>query len=249
MIALMLAAGYGTRMKSVNPSAPKSLLPLGGRVVIDYLTDQLLGINALERMILVTNDRFYDQFAAWARARGLDRLELLNDGTQSNEQRLGAIGDLNWAIEHAGIDDDLLVTGTDNIFRFEIGPLVRFFQEKQADVISLVHESDRALLSRTGVVEVDAEGRVVAFAEKPEQPASELTSPPLYILRRSTLSLVNEYLKTGGSSDAPGSLIAWLYKVRPVYGCVMGGKRQDIGCPETYRKAIRIFDPNHHHHP
>lgn len=242
MTALILAAGYGTRMEAISATTPKPLLPVGGRPVIDYLLDQLTTIDEIGRIVLVTNARFCDQFVAWAGARGVRGLEILDDGTQSNEQRLGAIGDLQFAVEKASIEDDLLVTGADNIFRFEVSRLVGFFLERQSDAIAVVREADHSRLAKTSTLRLDGAKRVVDFVEKAPEPISDLICPPLYIFRRDTLPLVRQYLGAGGSPDAPGSFIAWLHKQRPVYGKVMRHGRHDIGDPETYREAREAFD-------
>jgi glucose-1-phosphate thymidylyltransferase len=237
MTALILAAGYGTRMRSVHPNLPKPLLPVAGRPVIDYLLDQLTAIPALGRLVLVTNALFHGLFVEWARARGLDDLRILSDGTRSNEERLGAIGDLQFALEAAAISDDLLVAGADNIFRFELRLLVDYFAERQADVIAVIRERDPERLARTSTLRLDGTGRVTDFVEKAAQPISDLVCPPLYLFRADTLPLVAEYLVGRNPPDAPGNFIAWLHTRRPVYGRVMPAGRHDIGSPETYREA------------
>ncbi len=237
MTSLILAAGYGTRMKAVGAGTPKPLLEVGGRPVIDHLLDQLKPIEAVRRTVLITNDRFHDQFLVWSHERGLCDLEILNDGTRSNEERLGAIGDLQFAIEKASIDDDLLVAGADNIFHFDVSLLVELFLERKSDVIAVVRETDRSRLAKTSTLKLDEKGRVIEFVEKAPEPISGLVCPPLYVFRRDTLPLVQTYLDAGHPPDAPGSLIAWLHKQRPVYGKVMPQGRHDIGSPETYLEA------------
>jgi glucose-1-phosphate thymidylyltransferase len=242
MNALILAAGYGTRMKSVSAGTPKPLLQIAGRAVIDYLLDQLKPIRQIDRMVLVTNDLFHGRFVAWARERGLNGIEILNDGTRCNEERLGAIGDLQFSIEQASMDDDLLVAGADNIFRFDVSLLVEFFLESGSDVIAVVRETDRSRLAKTSTLKLDEDGRVVEFVEKAPEPISDLICPPLYIFRQDTLALVRQYLDAGGPPDAPGHLIAWLHKQRPVYGRLMPRGRHDIGSPETYREAREAIE-------
>ena len=237
MTGIILAAGYGTRMQAVRTTVPKPLLPVGGRVVIDYLMEQLTAVREVGRLVLVTNALYHMQFAEWAGSRGLSDLETLNDGTRSNEERLGAIGDLRFAIDRARIDDDVLVAGADNIFRFEVRLLVEFFAEKQADVIAVVREGDPARLKQTSTLRLGGDGRVVEFVEKAPEPISDLICPPLYAFRRDTVGLIEEYLAEGNSPDAPGHFIAWLHTRRPVYGRIMPAGRHDIGSPETYREA------------
>jgi len=241
MNALVLAAGYGTRMASVARELPKPLLPVGGQPVVEYLFDQLATIDGLARAILVTNNLHYDQFVQWARSGCCQRPEVLRDGTWSNDERLGAIGDLQFAIERAHIDDDLLVAGADNIFRFRIDSLVEFFLEKRADVIAVVRETRLDRLSRSSTLRLNKQGRVTAFAEKAADPLSNLICPPLYLFRRQTLPLVKQYLDAGQPPDAPGHFIEWLHRQVPVYGRLMPKGRHDIGSPETYREACEAL--------
>lgn len=237
MKALILAAGYGTRMREIAGGLPKPLLPVGGQPVIDYLFDQLATIDALDQAIVVTNALYHEQFAQWASCACCAGIRLLNDGTRSNEERLGAIGDLQFAIEAAGLDDDLLVAGGDNIFRFRIALLVDFAREKGADAIAVLRESRHERLGRSSTLRLDETGRVIAFAEKAPEPLSDLICPPLYVFGRETLPRVRQYLDGGHSPDAPGHFIEWLYRKTPVFGLLMPDGRYDIGSPESYREA------------
>ncbi|MBM3499249.1 MAG: nucleotidyltransferase family protein [Armatimonadetes bacterium] len=241
MKALVLAAGYGTRMQHVGGGLPKPLLPVGGQPVIDYLFDQLAALDGLDEALVVTNDLHYEQFAQWSSCACCTGIRLLNDGTRCNEERRGAVGDLQFAIESAALDDDLLVAGGDNIFRFQIASLVTFFREKGADVIAVLHESRPERLVRSSTLRLDEVGRVTAFAEKAPTPLSDLICPPLYIFRRETLPRVQEYLTTGGSSDAPGHFIEWLHRETTVYGFLAPEGRFDIGSPESYREACELL--------
>lgn len=241
MNALVLAAGYGTRIREVAGNLPKPLLPVGGQTVLDYLFDQFATIDELDRIVIVTNDLYFAQFKEWSAGLCCTNVEVLNDGTRCNEERRGAIGDMQFAIEKAHLDDDLLVSGGDNIFRFQIGLLVDHFRKKRADVVAVIRETRPECLARSSTLRLDEEGRVVNFVEKGAIPLSDLTCPPLYIFRRQTLSLVAKYLEGGHSPDAPGSFLEWLHRRVPVYGMLMPGGRYDIGNPESYREACRAL--------
>ncbi|MBM3476558.1 MAG: nucleotidyltransferase family protein [Armatimonadetes bacterium] len=241
MKALILAAGYGTRMQALIGDCAKPLLPVGGQPVIDYLFDQLATIDGLEGVVVVTNALHQEQFAKWSACTCCEGVQLLSDGSRSNDERLGAIGDLQFAVEAAALDDDLLVAGGDNIFRFQIGLLVDFFHEKQADAIAVVREKRPERLGRSSTLRLNDEGRVIAFAEKASEPLSNLICPPLYLFRRETLPLVKRYLDGGYSPDAPGHFIEWLYRQTPVYGMLMPDGRYDIGSPESYREACQAL--------
>ena len=241
MKALILAAGYGTRMQALIGDCAKPLLPVGGQPVIDYLFDQLATIDELEEVVVVTNALHQGQFAKWSACTCCEGVQLLSDGTRSNDERLGAIGDLQFAIEKAELDGDLLVAGGDNIFRFQIALLVELFHEKQADAIAVLREKRPERLGRSSTLRLNSEGRVVAFAEKASEPLSNLICPPLYIFRRETLPLVKRYLDGGNSPDAPGHFIEWLHRQTPVYGMLMPDGRYDIGSPESYREACQAL--------
>ena len=244
MTVLILAAGYGTRMAEVTGGRAKPLVDVGGQAVLDYLLDQLSMIEGLDRILLITNELYREQFEDWSKCTCCQPISILSDGTRSNEERLGAIGDLWFAIETAGIDDDVLITGADNIFRFPVGLLVEFFQERDADCIAVVREPDPERLKRTSTLLLDDDSRVVDFVEKAAQPLSDLICPPLYALKGETLPLVADYLDAGNNADAPGNFIAWLHKEKPVYGKIMPEGRLDIGNPESYREAQDALAPD-----
>ncbi|MDZ7373321.1 MAG: nucleotidyltransferase family protein [candidate division KSB1 bacterium] len=247
MKAVVLVAGYATRLYPLTKDRPKSLLPIGNRTVLDFTFDRLATVEGLDTVFLVTNSRFYEPFARWweermgARPWPWRHLEIVDDGTWDNESRLGAIGDLQFALERYSIRDDLLVTAGDNIFPFAFSEPVRYFETVGFDVITVYELHDRERLRRTGVAQVDATGRVLSFQEKPAEPASNLATPPFYLLKAETLPYVARYLEEGNSRDAPGHLIAWLCARRPVYAWRFEGEVLDIGHLESYRRACQML--------
>ena len=244
MRAIVLAAGYGTRLYPLTLDQPKALLPVGpsGETVLDYTFAQLTAIAALERLVVVTNERFAAQFVAAVGERSWPfTVELLSDGTASPEARLGAVGDLALALEQTGTDEPALVLGADNVFEVSFAALPAAFTEHQATTIGVLRESDPERLRRTGVVELGDDGRVLRFEEKPAAPRSQLAVPPLYVFDAASLAAVSVYLAAGHGGDAPGSFIAWLCRQRPVYGVVLEGRRWDIGSMESYEAARRHF--------
>jgi len=258
MRAIVLAAGYGTRMYPLTRQQPKALLPIGprGETVLDYLLAQLGGPElvggrraacptgnvSVERVLIVTNERFAPLFAAAAGERSWPfAVELLSDGTASPEERLGAIGDLALALERTDTDEPALVLGADNVFEVSLATLLETFAKHQATTIAVMREADPARLRRTGVVELSDDGRVLRFEEKPAEPRSQLAVPPLYVFDVESLRAVPRHLAEGHSGDAPGSFIAWLSGQRPVYGAVLEGRRWDIGSMESYEATRRHF--------
>jgi glucose-1-phosphate thymidylyltransferase len=265
MNALLLAAGYATRLYPLTKDTPKPLLPVAGKPIAGYLVAQLEPVEAIKRLLVVTNHRFAGHFARWAaQSRSRFRIEVVDDGTDTNETRLGAIGDMAYVLERfpelAG--EPLFVLGGDNLPEFDLADMVADFGVRNradgpdgpvdraspagaggaATVICLVRENDLDQLRRSGVVTLDASGRVTGFVEKPAEPPSDLTCPPFYLFPPEALSLIPQYLKTGRSPDAPGHFIAWLHRQAPVYGHVFDQGRLDIGTPASYAEACRRYE-------
>jgi glucose-1-phosphate thymidylyltransferase len=229
MKALVIAAGYATRLRPLTDDRAKSLLSVGGRPMIDWIVDKIEEVGEVDEVHLVTNARFADDFSAWASTRDVI---VHDDGTTSNENRLGAIGDIAFAADRQGWDgEDMLVVAGDNLFEFSLAEYVDYWRAKDgpASAIALYEHPVRELLSQYGIVEVDPDGRVKNFVEKPEQPPSNLVASATYIYDRAHVALLHAYLAEGNSPDAPGSFIEWLYKRAPVYGFRFSGEWLDIG--------------------
>ena len=244
MRAVVLAAGYATRLYPLTRDRAKPLLPVGGVTILDRLVTALAGAG-VEEIAVVANHRFAPQFEEWrAAAPARAAVQILDDGTTSEENRLGAVGDLRFALGRIGVASDLVVAAADNLFGFSLASFVEFFRRAGTDCITVRREPDPARLARTGVVEIDPSSRVLRFEEKPARPRSTYASPPLYAFTRATLPLVPEYLASGGNPDAPGHFIAWLCPRRPVHAFVFEGEVFDIGTLESYRALCRRFEAN-----
>ena len=247
MNALLLAAGYATRLYPLTLNTPKPLLPVAGKPIAGYMVEQLAEIPAIRRLLVVTNHRFASHFQEWARGEGSRfEIEVVDDGTDTNETRLGAIGDVAFTIkQHPELGEaPLFVLGGDNLADFRLGDLVDDFTQRggNATVICLTRETDPQQLRRSGVVTLDDTQRVIGFVEKPKDPPSDLTCPPFYLYPPEALALIPRYLSEGESPDAPGNLIAWLHTRAPVHGHVFAERRYDVGTPETYREACALFE-------
>jgi glucose-1-phosphate thymidylyltransferase len=238
MHAVILAAGYATRMFPLTENCPKALLPVGGVQIIDCLLSKLLDLDDLNHIFLVTNHKFYPQFNNWLNWRKHpSKIALIDDGTVSNESRLGAIGDLGLTIDRMHIDDDLLVLGSDNIFKFALAELVRFANLKQADCVVARQVSDMAARQRMGIAVIESDGRIIDFEEKPKEPKSEWAIPPIYYFQRDTLTLIPRYLHARHNPDAPGNFIAWLHKQKPVYALKMNSQVLAISTLDSFVRA------------
>jgi glucose-1-phosphate thymidylyltransferase len=233
--ALILAAGYATRLKPLTDTWAKELLPVGGRPIIDSIVESIGAVGVVDEVHVVTNARKAPAFLEWAEGRDV---RVHDDGTRSNEDRLGAVGDMRLVIERAEIDDDLLVIAGDNLFDFSLAELVAFWRAKGvASALAVRDVGSRELARRYGIVELDADDRVVAFIEKPDDPPSTLAATAAYLFARSHVPLVAAYLDAGNPHDQPGRFVAWLQEREPVYGWRCDGGWFDIGDHEQLLEA------------
>jgi glucose-1-phosphate thymidylyltransferase len=237
MEVLILAAGYATRLYPLTEQRAKPLLPVGDRRLLDHLSARLVELEGVTRWHIVANNRFHADFVAWARQHPLaQRITVYNDGTFENADRLGAIGDAEYVIRTAQIADDLLIVAGDNLFEFDLRDL-RAFQLAHGSSIVTYHFPDRERLKGYSVVEVDAEGRVTSFVEKPQHPGTDLMAICCYLLSAAHVPKVSEYLSDGNNPDAPGFFIQWLHKQVPVYAFEFAGMWYDIGDLQSLTEA------------
>jgi glucose-1-phosphate thymidylyltransferase len=235
MNAIILAAGYATRLRPLTDTRAKELLPVGGRPIIDRILDSISAVGEIEAVHVVTNSRKADQFHAWAEGRDVT---VHDDGTTSNDDRLGAIGDLQLVIDRAGLDDDLLVIAGDNLFDFSLPDFVSFWRSKgRASAVAVRDVASLELAAQYGVVALDGEGRVTDFVEKPADPPSTLAAIATYLFHREHAALIRGYLAAGQPSDQPGRFVAWLHQREPVYGWVFDSTWYDIGNHEQLLEA------------
>ena len=226
MKALILAAGYATRLRPLTENRAKPLLPVGGRPMVDWTLDKVSEVPDVDEIHLVTNDRFDGDFERWAGGR----LRVHNDGTTTNDDRRGAIGDIVFVADDQEWEgEDVLVVAGDNLFDFSLAEYVEWWQTKDGSAIAVYEQPNRDLVSQYSVVELDPDERVVSFVEKPEKPESNLTAIATYVYHRAHLALLRAYLAEGNSPDQPGHFIAWLHTHAPVYGYRFSGEWLDIG--------------------
>jgi glucose-1-phosphate thymidylyltransferase len=242
MKALILGAGYALRLRPLTTNNAKPLLLVGGRPMIDYVVQKVDEIDQIDRIFVVINDKFYEDFQTWAANAPTSKpLVLVNDGSTSAENRLGATADINFVVEKERIHDDLLVVGGDNLFDFQLPQFVTFF-EKHGTSVGLYPCSDLSAAKRFNTIDLDDNRRITFFEEKPANPRSDVIAICLYLFSGSSLGLLKRYLDEGGNHDAPGYYIQWLHRQIPVFGKVMDGTWYDIGDKETYAEANKLFD-------
>lgn len=225
MVALILAAGYATRLRPLTDEVPKQLLPVGGRPMVDWILDKIheAGISDVH---LVTNARFAPQFHAWASERDV---LVHDDGTTTNDDRLGAIGDIRFVQERIGGEDDLLAIAGDNLFDYSLADLAAFGREKGGSAVAVHDVGDLELVRKYSIVELDDDERIVGFVEKPEHPTSTLAATATYLYTQHDAGLVAAYLDEGNPPDQPGNYVAWLHRRAPVYGYRFSGGWYDVG--------------------
>jgi glucose-1-phosphate thymidylyltransferase len=238
MKALVLAAGYATRLYPLTLDRPKALLEVGGEPMLDRVVERLRPMG-IEGVVVVTNAKFTPHFEEWA--RGKDDVTVVNDGTTSNDDRLGAIGDIGFVLDELGIDEELVVVAGDNLFGADVSGLVPYGREVDAPVIAVHDVGDLERMHEYNQIEVDEEGRIVFFEEKPSAARTTLSGVALYYYPRQTLPLVRQYLEEGNNPDQPGRLVEWLYPRTPFYTWLLPGEWYDIGSAETLEEADRIF--------
>ncbi len=240
MKCIILAAGYATRLYPLTENFPKPLLPVAGRPILDHLLDDLAQSREIDRYIVVTNRRYAAHFAAWAENR--PNVTVLDDGTLSNETRLGAVRDLQFAVDALHLDEDLLVMAGDNLTDFSLTCLLDYARQKRASCLMRYREPDAARLRRCGVVAVDGDDRIIRMVEKPQEPESEWCCPPFYVLMRQDVQRIPAAMEDGCGTDSPGMLMSWLAAHTAMYAMEMPGRRFDIGAIESYREVQRVFE-------
>lgn len=232
MKAIILAAGYATRLRPLTENRAKPLLPVGGRPMIDYIYDKIAAVEDVDAVHVVTNHRFADSFLQWGESH-MDQLPTIvhDDGTLSNEDRLGAIGDIRFTVDHGGLQgEDLLIVAGDNLFDFSLADYVDWWRAKgDGSAIALYECPDFELVKQYSIVELDANDRVLSFVEKPQNPTTNTVGIATYIYNREHVPLIEQYLAEGNSPDQPGKFIAWLHTREPVYGYRFPGEWLDIG--------------------
>jgi glucose-1-phosphate thymidylyltransferase len=241
--AVVLAAGYATRLRPYTTAFPKTLLRVAGKPLLDATVRSVLDVSEVESLTIVTNHRFYPWFLEWRRSssvasHGGKPVEVLDDGTNCNDQRLGSVGDLILAMDQQNSDDDMLVVCSDKVFTFDLKAMVAMAHERRAIVNVCQDVGDPSLLARRhGCLVLDRDDRVTEFLEKPENPPTSIKSIAFYVYPRHTLNLIRDYGRSSANQDAPGFLAKSLCRRTAMYGWRIDGECLDVGNPESYRSV------------
>ncbi len=240
MKCIILAAGYATRLYPLTKNFPKPLLEVEGKPILNHLIEDLDQSHLIDEYVVVSNHKFVNIFKDWA-SKQPQKITIIDDGTESNETRLGAVRDIQLAINELNIRDDSLVIAGDNLLDFSLQTYLDFIQEKQTSCVMYYEEQDKSILPKMGIAEIK-DGILVNMEEKPEHPKSNCVCPPFYYYIKSDIARIDEALADGCGYDAPGSLPAWLCHKSTVHAFKMPGPRYDIGNLESYEAVKKHFE-------
>lgn len=244
MKAILLCAGYGTRLYPLTRDTAKPLLPVRGKPIVEFICDKLQGIDELDHVYVVSNSRFYKQFESWREGySGKKALTIVDDGSLNHKDRLGSIGDLRLVIKRENIDDDTLVLGGDNMFSFGLEELLSFSRQVPgAPLIGVYNLNGRMKANKYGVVTLNEQNEVSCFVEKPKViQDSHMISMCMYFFPKATLGLLDTFIRESDTHDRAGDYIRWLLGKGKVYGYPYEGEWYDIGDIESYTQAICTF--------
>ena len=240
MKCLILAAGYATRLYPLTENFPKPLLKVGDKTILDWLIDDMDASGEIDEYVVISNHKFAHHFEAWAKTKP-QKILVADDGTETNETRLGAVKDILFAIEKYAIDDDMLVIAGDNVLDFSLTKFIAYAKEKNASAILRYYEPNEQKLLKCGVVTIDENDKILAMTEKSPTPATHWCTPPFYYYKKEDARRVKDGIADGCGTDAPGSMIAWLSQNTAVHAMEMPGKRYDIGTPENYEYISQTY--------
>lgn len=242
MKCLILAAGYATRLYPLTKDCPKPLVEVAHKPIIDRILEKVDHVHDIEHIFMVTNEKFLPHFTAWsATAEYHTPLLVCSNGTRSEGDRLGALGDIAFTIEMCDINDDLMIIGGDNLFEFSLERLVETFKLRRSHVVAARDIKNKKLATKFGVLSVNGEGQVTSFVEKPEDPPSTLIATLIYIFPKEKLHLISTYLHNNGAKDRAGDYLAWLYTVERLDALIFEEPWFDIGSFDQLEDANRFY--------
>lgn len=242
MKAIVLSAGYATRLYPLTLNTPKGLLPIGKKSILDFITDEIQKVNEIDELFIISNHKFYDNFSDWAKTRETRlKITVFDDNTTDDSNKLGAIGDIWYTIEKGNINDDILVVAGDNFFTFDLRDYVEFYNKVKHDTILVSEMESLSDLQRMANATLSDDGKVLFMEEKPQNPKTNIAVFASYIYTKETVPLIKKYLDEGNNPDAPGFFPSWLYTKKDVYAYKFQGECYDIGTPQSYKEVCEKF--------
>ena len=240
MKCLILAAGYATRLYPLTENYPKPLLKVQDKTILDWLVDDIDGAGLVDEYIVISNHKFARHFQEWAASKR-QKITVVDDGTSTNETRLGAVCDIRFAVDSLGLTGDMLVIAGDNVLDFSLQHFVRYADKKRTSCVMRFHEPNEERLHKCGVLEIDDSDRIVSMEEKPAEPQSHWVCPPFYYYTAEDAARIPAAIADGCGTDAPGSFIAWLCRHTSVHAMEMPGRRYDIGNLQSYEEVQQQY--------
>lgn len=243
MKALILAAGYATRLYPLTKDRPKPLLTIRSRPIIEYIISKLESLGQIDEILVVTNQKFFRQFQDWlGNFPATKPVKLINDGSVNEKNRLGAIRDIGLVIEKEQLSEDLLIVAGDNLFSFGLHNFIEFADKRRSyTCIGIYNLNGKLMPNKFGIVQLNGNEEIIDFQEKPETPRTSLIAMCVYFFPKEKLHLISDYLSQNNNNDAPGNYISWLLKSDKVYGYKFEGNWLDIGDIDAYTEAVFTF--------
>lgn len=242
MKCILLCAGYATRLYPLTKNFPKALLEIGDKPLLNYIVEEVNTIEEVDEIYVITNNKYYEPFDKWAKElNNIVPIEVINDGTNSNDDRLGAIGDIIYTIEKKNIDEDLLIIAGDNLFTYPLKGVYDYYKQKNSSVICCKELDDIELLRKFAVAQIDETDKVLDIEEKPENPKSNLGVYATYFYPKEILKYFKQFKEEGLKLDAPGNFVVYLYQKEDVYAYKFDGICYDVGNLETYKEVNEIY--------
>ena len=243
MKAIILVAGYATRLYPLTLNMPKALLEINKKPIIDYIVDKLNEVDVVDEIYVISNHKFAEHFENWAKTvKSNIPVSVIDDLTTTEENRRGAIGDILYTIEQKNIDDEIMVIAGDNFFGYSLKDYYEFYKNCGGDAVCVKPMDDYEELKRYGIAQLDENGKVIDIEEKPQQPKSNNVVYATYIYRKTTVPMVKQYIEEGNKPDAPGHFVEWLHKKNDVFAYTFDEECYDIGTPESYKEVCDIYN-------
>lgn len=242
MKCILLCAGYATRLFPLTENFPKMLLEIEeGKPLLDYILEKVNEVEVVDEIFVITNNKYYNHLLVWSSQKNnIKPIKVVNDNTMSNDDRLGAIGDINYLINKEKIDSELLIIAGDSLFNYSLNDLINFYKEKNAPVVACRTHDDYEELKSFAVVNLDGT-KITCLEEKPNEPKSNIAAYAMYVYPKEVINDIKTYLELGNKPDAPGYLVEYLYKIKPTYAYIFDGPFYDVGNHESLKEVREIY--------
>ena len=242
MKAIILVAGYATRLYPLTKDKPKALLEVNKKPIINYIVEQIDKIDAIDDIFVVSNHKFAKNFEDWAKVTESEKkITVIDDGTDTVETRRGAIGDILFTIEQMKLDDEIMIIAGDNLFTYDLKDFFDYYKKIDCDSVCAKRFENKEMLSQFGIAELDGNNKIIGLEEKPENPKSDIVVYATYLYKKETMPMFKDYMDEGNNLDAPGHFIEWLYKKKDVYAYIFDGECYDVGTHESYEAVQKVF--------